>query len=173
MSSELLFGLRQWDDAAWRAVVEEYGPRVWAVARSHRLNEEDAADVFQATLLNLAEHIDHIEQPERISAWIVTTARRECLRVIRLRKPLPLKWRPEEEPDDPEDKILEEARDQALWSAFKQLPVRCQQLLRLFAYMPEYTYAELGKAMGISNESVGQAKGRCLRMLRLRLGEVR
>ncbi|MFD1046728.1 RNA polymerase sigma factor [Kibdelosporangium lantanae] len=133
MSSELLFGLRQWDDAAWRAVVEEYGPRIWAVARSHRLNEEDAADVFQATLLNLAEHIGHIKQPERISAWIVTTARRECLRVIRLRKPLPLKWRPEEEPEVPEDRVLEDARDQALWSAFKQLPSRCQQLLRLFA----------------------------------------
>ncbi|GAB3911455.1 hypothetical protein GCM10029964_117400 [Kibdelosporangium lantanae] len=153
--------------------MEEYGPRIWAVARSHRLNEEDAADVFQATLLNLAEHIGHIKQPERISAWIVTTARRECLRVIRLRKPLPLKWRPEEEPEVPEDRVLEDARDQALWSAFKQLPSRCQQLLRLFAYMPEYTYAELGRAMGISNDSVGQAKGRCLRMLRLRLGEVR
>lgn len=173
MSSELLFGLKQWDEGAWRAVVEEYGPRIWAVTRSHRLNDDDAADVFQATLLNLAEHLNNIRQPERISAWIVTAARNECLRLIRLRKPLPLRWRPEEEIEPPEHKVLEEARDQALWSAFRKLPARCQQLLRLFAYMPEYTYVELGKAMGISDDSIGQAKGRCLRMLRLRLGEVR
>src|SRR5438034_266139 len=102
MSSDLLFGLRRWDEDAWRTVVAEYGPKIWAVTRSHRLNEVDAADVFQTTLLNLAEHLRDLVEPDRISAWIVTTAKHECLRVIRLRRPLPLRWRPEVEMVDVE-----------------------------------------------------------------------
>lgn len=173
MSSDLVTGLARWDEQAWQRLVDEYGPRIWAVARSHRLNDEDAADVFQTTLLNLAEHVDDLKEPARIAAWIVTTAKNECMRVIRMRRPLPLKWRPEDDVSHPEHTVVAQARDRELWTAFRRLPTRCQQLLRLFAYMPEYTYVQLAKVLDISVDSVGQAKGRCLRLLRRRLGEVR
>jgi RNA polymerase sigma factor (sigma-70 family) len=173
MSSDLVFGLARWDEGAWRAVVAEHGPRIWAVARAHRLNDADASDVFQTTMLNLAEQLEHLREPERIAAWLVTTAKHECLRVIGLRRPLPLKWRPEQHEDTPERQVLLSARDRELWQAFRKLPPRCQQLLRLFAYLPKCTYEHLADVLGISVDSVGQTKGRCLRLLRLRLGDVR
>src|ERR1700736_5087741 len=71
------------DATAWDALVGRYSNLVWAVARAHRLSSADAADVSQTTWLRLVEHLDSIKQPERLGAWLATTARRECLAVIR------------------------------------------------------------------------------------------
>ena len=57
---------------------------MWAVGRRHRLSAADAADVSQTTWLRLVEHLERIENPERIGAWLATTARHESLRVLRL-----------------------------------------------------------------------------------------
>jgi RNA polymerase sigma factor (sigma-70 family) len=158
------------DQAAWRDLVAACGPRIWAVTRAYRLDGADAADVFQTTWLNLAERFSDLRDPARVSAWLVTTAKRECLRVIALRRRLPARWTDEEPPLGPEDHVVLDARDKELWQAFRGLSPRCQRLLRLVAYMPEFTYAQLAKAIGIGEGSVGQTKGRCLRTLRLRLG---
>jgi DNA-directed RNA polymerase specialized sigma24 family protein len=72
------------EQAAWDALVDRFGPTVWAIARAHRLNPSDAADVSQTTWLRLVENLHRIEQPERVGAWLATTARRESLRVLRL-----------------------------------------------------------------------------------------
>lgn len=161
--------VRRGDEGAWRALVAAHGPRIWAVARAHRLNDADAADVFQTTWLNLAEHVHGIRDSEKISAWLATAARRECLRVIELRRPLPVRWLPEAVALQPEQSVLRDERDRQLWAAFQALPERCQRLLRLFAYAPEYTYAQLADAVGIAVSSVGQMKGRCLKALKLKL----
>src|SRR5215210_6631372 len=70
------------NEPAWNRLVETYAGLVWAVARSHQLSEADAADVAQATWLRLVEHLDDLHEPERVGAWLATTARRECLRIV-------------------------------------------------------------------------------------------
>src|SRR5207248_5752017 len=72
------------DAAAWNELVERFAGLVWAIARRHRLSAADAADVSQTTWLRLVEHLERIQQPERIGAWLATTARHESLRVLRL-----------------------------------------------------------------------------------------
>jgi RNA polymerase sigma factor (sigma-70 family) len=174
MSSDLISGLARWDDQAWRTLVTQYGPKIWAVTRVFRLCDADAADVFQATLLNLAERLHTLTEPDRISAWLVTTAKHECIRVQRLRRPLPVRWRPEETTGSgPEEQAMLTARDRALWTAFERLTPRCQQLLRLVAYLPDYSYEQLAKALGIGVNSISQTRARCLQMLRMRVGEIR
>src|SRR6266568_1861298 len=42
-----------------------------------------AALLVQAAWLRLVEHLDRIEEPARLVGWLVTTTRRECLRVLR------------------------------------------------------------------------------------------
>ena len=66
------------DEAAWAAIVDRFSGLVWSTARSHRLSNADAADVVQLTWLRLVEHLDRINDPERLGAWLATTARREC-----------------------------------------------------------------------------------------------
>ena len=73
----------QGDHRAWDALVARYGGMVWAVARAHRLCDADAADASQATWLKLLEHIGDIKEPRALGGWLATTARRECLRILR------------------------------------------------------------------------------------------
>ena len=77
------------DQSAWDALVDRYGGRVWAVARAHRLSSADAEDVFQVAFLRLVTHLDTIRDPGRVGAWLATTARNECLRVLTLRDVVP------------------------------------------------------------------------------------
>ena len=70
------------DQGAWTALVDAYVGLVWAIARNHRLSPMDAADVSQTTWLRLFENIDRIQEPSRVGAWLATTTRRECLRLI-------------------------------------------------------------------------------------------
>src|SRR5438093_10754388 len=67
---------------AWKTLVARFERLVWAVARAHRLNSADAADVVQTTWLRLVEHLGDVQEPERLGAWLATTARRECLRTL-------------------------------------------------------------------------------------------
>src|SRR5438034_5099746 len=81
---DLVRGAAAGDQAAWNELVERFQGLVWATSRSYRLSRADAADVAQTTWLRLVEHLDRIHDPERLGAWLATTARRECLRHIRL-----------------------------------------------------------------------------------------
>ena len=57
-------------------LVERHARLVWSVLRSYRLDDATAADVFQTVWLRLVEQIDRIRDPERLAAWLATTARR-------------------------------------------------------------------------------------------------
>ncbi|MET0132797.1 MAG: sigma-70 family RNA polymerase sigma factor [Kibdelosporangium sp.] len=154
------------DQDSWIAVVEAYGPKVWAVTRSFRLEYADACDVFQTVWLNFGERFAAIREPDRVSAWLVTTARNECLRLLKIRgRLLPVRWRPEATAEPPDESLLTAERDQVLWASFQRLSPRCQVLLRLYAFFPEYSYLQLAKAVGLQEPSVGPAKRRCLRRL--------
>src|ERR671914_410286 len=69
--------------AAWESLVRRFEGLVWGVVRSHRLADADAADVFQTTWLRLVEHVEGLRNPDAVGGWLATTARNECLRVLR------------------------------------------------------------------------------------------
>src|SRR6478736_6202280 len=71
------------DQAAWEAIVDRFSGLVWATARAHRLSRDDASDVAQTTWLRLVEYLDRIREPDKLGAWLATTARHESLRMIR------------------------------------------------------------------------------------------
>ena len=81
---ELVREAARGDQAAWATIVDRFQGLVWATARAHRLSGADAADAAQTTWLRVVENLDRIREPERLGAWIATTARHECLRLIRL-----------------------------------------------------------------------------------------
>lgn len=167
--SELITRATTGDEQAWHELVREHSPIVWAVTRAHRLRGADAADASQNTWAALAEHLPKLRKPERLPAWLATTARRECLRImLRGRREVPLDD-VEIPTADPEPPALRSARDQLLWRAFAMLPLRCRQLLGLLAHAPELTYVQLSRALGININSIGRTRGRCLDQLRRKL----
>lgn len=167
--------VRAGDGAAWEQLVEAYVGLVWAIARNHRLGSSDAADVSQTTWLRLIENIDGIEDPKRVGAWLATTARRECLRVIRLAKrELPVLDESDLQRGDPNEvpvdaAMLRTEQSEATRAAFVQLPDRCQQLLRLMMLDEPPRYDALSAALSMPIGSIGPTRGRCLNKLKILL----
>jgi RNA polymerase sigma factor (sigma-70 family) len=162
------------DDAAWKALVEQFSGLIWSVTRAYRLGSADAADVFQTTWLRLAEHIGRLEHPEHVGAWLATTARRESLRASRASaRVIPTDDTVfdarEAEGATPEQAVLVSERADQLWRAFRTLPARCQLLLRMLMATPAPSYTEVAAALGRPVGSIGPTRARCLRLLREKL----
>jgi len=166
------------DHAAWDALVDGFGSMVWAVTSGYRLGRADTAEVVQTTWLRLVENLDRITQPEAVGAWLATTARREALRMVKLRgreivtddeSRLSRDDVPGQFPD-PEAHVLTADRDRRLWDAFERLPDRCRALLRLLMLV-EPRYAEVAAALDMPIGSIGPTRARCLDRLRRLLGD--
>jgi RNA polymerase sigma factor (sigma-70 family) len=162
------------DQAAWNRLVERFNGLVWAVARAHRLAGADASDVVQTTWLRLVENLDRLQDPERVGAWLATTARRECLRTLRLTArvlPTETELLPDPGTDAPLGaSLVADERDRALWAAFGGLSERCQALLRLLVADPAPSYEEIAAAVGMPVGSIGPTRARALARLRAELG---
>ncbi|MEA2271122.1 MAG: hypothetical protein QOC64_3732 [Solirubrobacteraceae bacterium] len=161
------------DERAWNTLVDEFAGLVWAVVRAHRLSDADGADVVQATWLALVEHLDGLRDVERVGAWLATTARRECLRVLRMsRRQVPTA---DDFPEGPSESVeiaadlMLEQRDAALWRAFDRLPARDQALLRLLVTDPQPSYQEISAALDMPIGSIGPTRARSLERLRVEL----
>ena len=161
------------DRRAWEQLVDAYGGLVWAIARNHRLSDGDAADVSQTTWLRLLEHVDRLTDPARVGAWLATTARRECLRVqARGRRTTPTGEQRDLEPPpripgpDVDLNLLAAERDDAVRTAFTQLPARCRTLLQMLMRDPAPSYEEVSATLNLPIGSIGPTRGRCLGKLR-------
>ena len=168
-TAELVHLAEQRDQQAWTELVRRFGGLVWSVARANGLPAADAADVCQAVWLTLAQNLNRLREPDRLAAWLATTARRESARVLACRRrEVPL---PEAAGvcAGPEEAVLAAAAERELWQALAGMPDQCRQLLRLFAHAPELSYAQTARALGIGVGSVGKTRGRCLSVLRRKL----
>jgi RNA polymerase sigma factor (sigma-70 family) len=157
--------------AAWSELVNRFGTMVMAVARSCRLNDADVAEVHQVVWLRLLENIGRIEQPERVGAWLATTAKRESLRVVRAKGRLDydhdsLLQRPDAGSKPVDSGPIEEEDSRAVREAFALLPAHCQRLLSLLAGDDPMSYKEISRALSMPIGSIGPTRGRCLEHLR-------
>ena len=168
-TAEMVCAAALGESAAWDALVDRYARLVWSVARAFGLSDADAADVSQTTWLRLAEHLPRLREPERVGAWLSTTARREAMRArARTRRDLPLDdVDVAQRGSDVDQQLLDGERAAALWKAFASIPPPCQALLRLL--LAEYSYAEISEALDMPIGSIGPTRGRCLERLRVRV----
>jgi RNA polymerase sigma factor (sigma-70 family) len=168
----LVARVRAGDAAAWDLLVEAYVGLVWAIARNHRLSSSDAADVSQTTWLRLVENLHKVEDPRRVGAWLATTARRECLRVLRLsgREVLVIDDavfdRGDPDAGSVDDDLLRAESAASVQAAFGRLPDRCQQLLRVLMLDEVPHYEVVSAALDMPVGSIGPTRGRCLAKLR-------
>jgi RNA polymerase sigma factor (sigma-70 family) len=171
-AAELVHRIRGGDQDAWDALVDGYVGLVWAIARNHRLGTADAADVSQSTWLRLVENLDRIDDPRRVGAWLATTARRECLRILRLSGRTVLVEdeaaldRADVEQVAVDALLLRQEQADAVRAAFVHLPERCQQILRLLMVDEPPSYEELSAALAMPIGSIGPTRGRCLDKLK-------
>ena len=161
------------EQRGWQGLVREFGGLLSAVARAHRLREADAADAAQATWLRLIEHLNGLNDPGRVGAWLATTARRECLRVLRdAPRQLPyghdapeVQW----SQTVPGEDLLIAERDEALWRGFARLRASDRALLELLMAEPRPPYEQISAVLDMPIGSIGPTRARALERLRTEL----
>ena len=188
MSSSLLDGVKAQDAAAWRRMVDLYGPLVYWWCRKSGLQPEDAADVVQEVFMAVGTHVAQFRRKrpkDSFRGWLATITRnkiRDYFRrlayrpqakggdVLRWLLEIPEPQEPhsaENHPDPAEcllpDYALEPVRlefEDRTWQAFWRVAVEGQ--------FP----ANVASDLGVSVHSVYKAKSRVLHRLRREFGDL-
>lgn len=175
-TTDLLQAALDGDQRAWDEIVTEYTGLLWWVARSHRLGDATAADVVQTVWLQLVQHGRSIRDPERLAAWLATTARRESLRRIREAK----RQHPTDQLDDrpsrstfgPEERVVDDDMTAMALAAFHSLGPNCRRLVALLCEVPPKSYEEISSLLDMPVGSIGPTRQRCLAQLRAAMREM-
>lgn len=175
----LLLACRRGEAEAWDALVNRYQRLIYTIPRRAGLDEDQAAEVFQRTFARLLENLNWIRQPERIHAWLVTTARRETLQLIREQRversfsqvgDFPDELKSEAIRDDnplPNETLERLEEQQLIRMAIAAMDQRSRDLLTLLYYYPDpLSYAEIAAILAMPEGSVGPTRARCLEKLR-------
>ncbi|HSE20138.1 MAG TPA: sigma-70 family RNA polymerase sigma factor [Pyrinomonadaceae bacterium] len=180
--AQLLKACRQGDESAWESLIKRYQKLIYAIPRRAGLNDDEAADVFQEVFATLFTKLDSIEEPNRLHAWLVTTARRKTWRVICKAKNFEQfsgEDEDEERPDElsnipdqavlPDQALIELEEQHEIRTAVAALDDRCRKLIEfLFYRSTPPTYAEIAQELGVPEGSIGPTRARCLsKVLRL------
>ena len=162
------------DQQAWHTPVERLSPLVWEIiARiGTACRRPTARDVHQLTWMRAVQHLHKLRTPDRLAAWLTTTARRECLRQIELsRRHVPvgdsaLLDAPGPHADQPADVVARRERNDQVLAAFRKLPPRDQALLGVLMADPAPSYDEASRILGVPIGSIGPMRQRALTRLR-------
>ncbi len=169
---------RRGDATAWEILVQRYQRLVYSIPRRAGLDNDQAADVFQHVFVVLFEHLNRLENPEKLAAWLATTARRETWRVSRVQLTTGTLPHTDDASDTMQDTLVDTAllpdeqleqleQQHAIRRAVYTLDDRCRELLTLLFYqVPPPSYTEVATALQMSVGSIGPVRARCLQKLR-------
>jgi RNA polymerase sigma factor (sigma-70 family) len=171
------------DADAWAALVARYQRLVYAIVVRMGLDEHTAADVFQTVFERLMKHLPRLADPSRLQAWIVTTTRREALRVRAAGRRTQSLTRADDDGSGGGDDLSVDIADEAagaqeqieelqqlhlLRLALERLDTRCRDLLQLlFRDADERVpYEDVAAQLSLPLGSIGPTRARCLAKLR-------
>src|ERR1051325_2338035 len=80
--SQLVFACRRADQRAWEKLIRRDHRLIYAIPLRAGLNEDQAAEIFQDVFTTFFQKLNDIEEPEKLQAWLVTTARRKTGRTL-------------------------------------------------------------------------------------------
>jgi RNA polymerase sigma factor (sigma-70 family) len=167
---QLWSGIHESDALAWSILVRRYEALVYTIATRAGLSLADASDCFQQTWLLLFRHKRKITQPERLSAWLTTTAKREAIRISqRQSKHVDLDTIPQVADVRPlaDEELATLERRARLNSVMNRLDERCRKLLRALFLEPESrSYEAIAEDLGFPKNSMGPVRSRCMAKLK-------
>lgn len=166
---ELVAAARRGDDGAWTRLVTRFDRTLRNVARSYRLSPADVDDVVQVTWTRLYQHIDRVRDPNAIAGWLVTTTRREAMRLLQAHVREHLTDDPElgesADVDRPEAEVLAAEERVVLGRALATLPGRQRELMTLLASEPDVDYRHISATLAMPLGSIGPIRARGLARL--------
>ena len=172
---QLVVACRSGDEMAWEAIVSKYERLVYTIPARYGLTPTEIDDVFQSVWLSLLKNLGRIREPERISAWLVTTARRECWERRRgadyermVTTSFDSVLIDKEGNELAPDEVVELYREQqTIRLALDQLDERCRRLLWMLYYDATIpSYSDVAEKLNMPIGSIGPLRARCLKKLR-------
>ncbi|MFN0071126.1 MAG: RNA polymerase sigma factor [Chloroflexota bacterium] len=177
--SDLVAACRNGRPGAWDQIVRRYAKLVYAVARRYGLNEDEVADVFQTVCLELWEHLDSVRDATVLRRWLVVVASRKAWQVRKSRD----RWITgvtEESAEplvsalslSPEEVAVAHSDAEQMRLVLERLAPRDRELIWYLFFDPSSpSYDVIAQRLGVSPETVGSLRTRCLRRLRWVLAE--
>jgi RNA polymerase sigma factor (sigma-70 family) len=175
--SDLLQRLSAGDEQTWSETIARYAARLRRIGGEFRLSAAEVDDALQATWLSLFRRAEQVRDVERLGAWLASTMRRACLRVLcgpaRRHDELVDDWTRYEtlpagdaEHDSVQHRV--ELADQvaSMWGLVDQLSPRHRQLLHALYSSDEPSYAAISARTGIPVGAIGPTRQRALAQLR-------
>ena len=168
--AELIAACLQGDGDAWEVLVNRYRRLIYSIPFKWGLQREDAMEIFQAVWQDCFQELHLLRDIDRLQAWLVRIAVRKCYRFKAGKS-----GSPEEVEIVETDHVLEDQsgnllrrldQEQMIRTTMAQLTGRCQQVISaLFFEDPFPGYAALAERLGLSSNSIGFTRDRCLQRM--------
>ena len=186
-SRSLLERVRARDDDAWSQLTELYGPLVYHWCRKLGVKPDDSSDILQNVFRSLVIHIDrfeHAQTPGSFRAWLWTIVRNKVRDHFKTQADKAIacggsdaQFRmlnvPDHHPDDSADSSVSAAGS----LTYRAMNIARREVKRTTwqafwrSTIDDISPAAVAEEMGISVESVWQARSRILKRLRALLDE--
>ena len=140
---ELVEQAARGDFSAFEELIQLYKAGLWKFVYRLLNNSEDANDVIQQVLIQVYRGLPGLENPTRFRSWLFMIARNKCLDHLRKRPSLPFS-----------SEVIEQRETQLLLrEAIEQLADKPKQVV-LLRYSTDLSFAEIGDALGINENTV-------------------
>jgi RNA polymerase sigma factor (sigma-70 family) len=166
------------NEAAWAQLIDKYKALIYSIPIKYNLPPQEAADVFQATCVELLVRLPELRKPRALPKWLIQVTHHECYRVKRLSQRV-VSRDSEENPIEPESPPIAESlvqqtqEEQMLREAMATLTPQCSRLVQmLFFESPSRPYAEVATELGLALGSIGFTRQKCIERLRRELEEL-
>src|ERR1044071_4177580 len=158
---ELVAACRRGDQLAWEKLIRRYQRLIYAIPLRAGLDEDQAAEIFQDVFTTLFQKLNGIEEPERLQAWLVTTARRKTWRTISkaqgtshfdvdIHEPTHEAAAIRDEAPLPDEQLVILEDQHRIRTAVSLLDERCKTLLQMLFYRSDpASYAEIAASLAI------------------------
>jgi len=177
--AEIIDACLSGEEKAWQVLVLRYKRLVYSIPIKWGLSPQDAVDIFQAVWLDCFRQLASLKNIQGLQPWLVRVAIRKCHRFSQSSRARGEDSLDEDSPENmidestPASLVAEVDRDQMLRMAVERLPPRCRQVIQcLFFEEPRPSYSMIASRLGLSENSIGFTRERCLRNLRKILDEL-
>jgi len=171
---ECLYG----SEEAWSALIEKYKALIYSVPVKYGLPQQEAAEVFQATCVELLTRLPELREPRALPKWLIQVAHHQCYRWKQQQQRLVSRDAEESlpEPITPAvaDTLVQQTQEeQMLREALASLTPQCRRLVELlFLETPPRPYIEVAAELGLAIGSIGFTRQKCIERLRRNLEEL-
>ena len=165
-------------EEAWSLLIEKYKALIYSIPVKYGLPPQEAADVFQATCMELLVRLPELREPRALPKWLIQVAHHKCYHWKRQQQRLVSRDGEAElpEPEIPpvaEELVRQTQEEQMLREAMASLAPRCRKLVEmLFFESPSRPYSEVANELNLAVGSIGLTRQKCIESLRKRLDEL-